>query len=985
MTLSSSTTTATTTMASGVARSPFRTPQRASSGHSPTYYAKTSTNNNQTTTYTRRRPSHDDGAAYGPSVLDQLHAEQKSTIEALTYQIEFYRQREERYKKEMETLRKYVDDVSDKHGSREEAASVTRLAMENRVLGEEVDTLRNKLSVWTDEKARHQRQQQELEQQLHDAKLSLASFTQAVEQLELKMQRKDAEVQTTVLELEQDVRVKTQESTQARHECDVLRQQLQHLQTLNDENQRLRSEVQSVLQTTTTQSSEVEELRKSLREVEAVKTQRETALLEIQTRLGETTAEATTLRLEVEQKQRAIEELQSQLQSSSKLLALREKLITSDSTLKQESEAQRLELRTRINQLENERNTLRGDISALETQCRELKAERDAIKSRLSTKDHAVVVSTLRSEMSALKERLRAQSQHEKAALQSEKESLLKEIDQLTTRLAEKERLIRRLQDEMLSKETTEKRYAHETTMLRSTVERLERDLAHARLQYQELIDARGSLAEQLDYGFKELLEDEQTASAAFRQVEALQHELETVKRELALREKQLASANDELEHISTRGDRSASELRCKIDALHEQLNEKDQELRLARQAEMELSLVEQEKNQWDTQMKKLRSLFQADVEAERERGEEVRRQLERVQIDKAEVQARVTALQREIVDRDDQVLRMQTTVEGKDLELAAMKREHKRLGKEMEKLQEELKSATQVIEDSRQAQSKRERRLMRERQQLEEHLTQLVARIEAASKRNEELGNKVVSLVKKTKSDGTEIVALSTQVKAEKQKVAQLERAMASVRGRDVGSSDELQRRLRDVTAVKESYQNELAQLQKALDHALNEKDVMQRQRADAMKRVKTLMTCQEQMKSTVESHTAELVEEIEVMQNQLDNERKRCTVLLGNEKTLLRDITEKNATITRLQQNIAALQQQLHKPSSSSSSVGNAYESKKRSSNPPRYVSNDTSLSSVQSNGSKATSAKELDRILGNLERISEFSTRSSSPLAP
>ena len=40
------------------------------------------------------------------SVLDELHAEQKSTIEALTYQVVLFRKREERYKKEVETLRR---------------------------------------------------------------------------------------------------------------------------------------------------------------------------------------------------------------------------------------------------------------------------------------------------------------------------------------------------------------------------------------------------------------------------------------------------------------------------------------------------------------------------------------------------------------------------------------------------------------------------------------------------------------------------------------------------------------------------------------------------------------------------------------------------------------------------------------------------------------------------------------------------------------
>ncbi|KAG1691766.1 hypothetical protein DVH05_026140 [Phytophthora capsici] len=53
--------------------------------------------------------------------------------------------------------------------------------------------------------------------------------------------------------------------------------------------------------------------------------------------------------------------------------------------------------------------------------------------------------------------------------------------------------------------------------------------------------------------------------------------------------------------------------------------------------------------------------------------------------------------------------------------------------------------------------------------------------------------------------------------------------------------------------------------------------------------------------------------------LQHQMDSERKRCAVLLANEKTLLRDLQERNTAITKLQRTISALQQQVQDKTSS------------------------------------------------------------------
>jgi chromosome segregation ATPase len=242
---------------------------------------------------------------------------------------------------------------------------------------------------------------------------------------------------------------------------------------------------------------------------------------------------------------------------------------------------------------------------------------------------------------------------------------------------------------------------------------------------------------------------------------------------------------------------------------------------------------------------------------------------------------------------------------------------------------------------------------------------------------------------MKQLKGYEAEIIALKTQLKAEKHKRNELERALATVQrsaGQDAESTENLKRRLHELASLKESYQGEVHQLKRSLERAQSEKDAVHRQRDEAIKRVSMLMKCQEQMKSTVESHTVELIEEIETLQSQLDDERKRTTVFLGNEKTLLRDITEKNATITRLQQTVTALQQQERELQSGMRPAG----LRKNSPRDRRYASFPSSTSPTAgapttpktSNCSEVSSStQELNRILGSLERISEFSARSPS----
>ncbi|KAG6623894.1 myosin-like protein [Phytophthora cinnamomi] len=201
---------------------------------------------------------------------------------------------------------------------------------------------------------------------------------------------------------------------------------------------------------------------------------------------------------------------------------------------------------------------------------------------------------------------------------------------------------------------------------------------------------------------------------------------------------------------------------------------------------------------------------------------------------------------------------------------------------------------------------------MLKERKKLEREMIQLVSRIESAGQRNFELGEKVISFAKQSKVDQTELVALSSQVRSYKVRVKTLENQLRQIHRRSGQDSDivrGLQRKLSDVTCLKERYQVEINKLRQVLEHGAKQ------QRGEAVKRVSILVQCRDDMKATVEDHTAELVGEMKALQHQMGSERKRCAVLLTNEKTLLRDIQERNTAITKLQLTLSMLQKQVRK----------------------------------------------------------------------
>ncbi|KAG3018877.1 hypothetical protein PC128_g11913 [Phytophthora cactorum] len=956
----------------------------------------------------------DDPSSFG-SMLDQLHAEQKGTIEALTCQVEFYRQREERARQELVTLRRCLPLAK----SDDASASVAKLASENRALGDELDALRAKKSGWDRDRARLERQKKELERQLKDAKNTLTSFSQAIEQLEIKMQRKEAEVQTRCLELEHELDDKAQECEQLQQNKVAMQQQLENLQTASDENARLRNELRTLLQTagrnfseharSSRFSSEINSISEKFSSLEDEKCRQETEIQELQQRLTACAAEVSAAQLEVERRNSEIKEMQLKLDNSTSMLTLREQLLASDDSSRKEVEAQRQELATLVSTLQREKGDLQSEISSLYREQEATKAQLQTAKSRLSAKDHSLLVSTLRSEVASLKERLRSEFMHEKDSLKSEVQSLKQEITLLRGRLAEKDLAARNLENELLRSDEKQKQTDYDIRQFKEQIYRLETELVQSRTKYQQLQQCRTSLVEQLDFGFKELLNDEESAASAHEELEKLRNELSRIKKENAALETDRQTFMEEQERIDRINRESSTHQNEKIDELYRQLMKKEEIITSLKNAERLVALLQQEKESWEGNVTDVRLRCESRVESEVRKADGLRSRIEQLEQDKVSLKQQIDALEEESATWNEKMHASELSLRQKDQEVENLKRG-------IACLEGELADATQRIDSGRQEITACEQKLLKERKKMEREMIQLVHRIEIAGQRNFELGEKVIALANQSKVDQTDLVALSSQVKSYKDQVKTLESQIGQIHRRNGQESDtvrDLQRKLGDVTCLKESYQVEINKLRQALEHVQSDYSVAMQQRDEAVKRVRLLVQCREEMKATAEDHTTELVEEIEALQHQMDSERKRCAVLLANEKTLLRDLQERNSAITKLQRTVSVLQHQIHDKSNSndrsssstsghrrrsrgSSNAGSPVSSSNQSTVPttsslsphrnhrrqsepqPQPQPQQLRSSSASSSGSTMTPAKEMEHLLSNLEHISDFSAQ-------
>ncbi|CAI5746307.1 unnamed protein product [Peronospora destructor] len=929
----------------------------------------------------------DDPNSFG-SMLDQLHAEQKGTIEALTCQVEFYRQREERARQELVTLRRCLPLAKGDKGT----ASVATLASENHALGDKLDALQAKKSGWDRDRARLERQKKELERQLKDAKHTLTSFSQAIEQLETKMQRKEAEVQTRCLELEQELSDTKHECEQLQQDKTVMHQQLENLQTDSDENARLRVELHTLLRSAGHSYSkqagsscfpEINSISEKFSSLEDTKRRQETEIQELQGKLAVYAAEVSAAQLEVERKNSEIKEMQLKLDNSTNMLTLREQLLASDDSSKKEVEAQRQELLALVSTLQREKNDLQREISSVCKEKEATKAELQSVKSRLTAKDHTVIVSTLRNEVASLKERLRSEYMDEKSSLISETQSLKQELKLLRGRLAEKDLAARKLENDILRRDEKQKQTEYDIRQLQEQISRLECELGQFRRKYEQLEQCRTSLVEQLDFGFKELLNDEESAASAYEEVEKLRIELTRIKKDsLALETKRQMLA-EELDRTNSNNREQITRQNEKIDELYRQLLEKEEIITSLKSNERQVALLQQEKESWEGAVTDVRLRFESRVETEVRKADNLRSRIEQLEQDKLSLKQQIDALEEENATWKERTHATELSLKQKDEELEVLQRD-------LSRLETQFVDATTRVDRGQEEITIREQKLLKERKKMEREICQLMHRIENAGQRNFELGEKVIELAKQSKVDQTDLVALSSQMKSYKDQVKVMETQLGQIHrrnGMESNTVSDLQRKLNDLACLKESYQIEINNLRQKLDDVQNDYILVKQQRDEAIKRVGLLVQCRDEMQATMEDHTAELVEEIEALQHQMDSERKRCAVLLANEKTLLRDLQERNAAITKLQRTLSVCQREGQDKCSSdrSSSLVSSRRRRSRDSSGAgtpvtAAAANRRTCSSRAPRRAQATMtpAKEMEHLLSNLERISDFSAQ-------
>ncbi|DBA04373.1 TPA: hypothetical protein N0F65_002135 [Lagenidium giganteum] len=917
------------------------------------------------------------------SVLDQLHAEQRSTIEALTCQVEFYRQREERYKKEMETLRSYARDAS---GDNERAEMVVKLAAETRSLEEELYALRNKESVVDVEKQDAEARVQHLEFQLNEARGNLARFTKAIEQLELKVQRKDAENQTHGLQLEQELRLKAQTCESLQRELDRVNLQLDNLQTVNLENQRLRSEMQARdtrdahKETAASMLSEqIEAVKKELEHVKQQKNEFQTTALELQTKLAEAAKDQAAAWLEVEKKKVEIKDLQMRAENSSSMLALREQQSQTEGDRRQQEETERQRLLDIIATLQREKDQAGHQLFDVQSQLDTTTAELKAARTRLLSKDSSVIVSTLKAEITSLKERVRQDIKVETQALRSQKEALEKENMQLHGRCRERDSTIHRLQQNISQFQESIRQSKLDASNLQEQNKRLQVALESAHAQYQQLQDCRSTLADKLDQGLKELLGDDDDVESALREAADLRHELASLKQRNASLEAELGYVRQDAERIQHQARQTAEHVQTKVEALYQEIQDKDRQLMAEKHKALDLQLLEQEKSTWERQVEAIQRSHESREEVLRAEIALRDREVEALKDVEAELRETIATLERTRQEQQHTTDAIAASERHATAEMQSVMKEQERLNAKIEELQQSLEQERAAVAQGKRDKSARERKLLQERKQLENELKKLVERIERASAHNEQLGEQVAKYVRQSRKDHAEIIALETQIKAYRHKIRALEEQLQ--RGTDQlthhdDDMGQIQQQLREMTCLRDSYQVELRKLRDALKNAERERDSHQQQRDSAAKRLKMLLRCQEQMKAAAEEHTTALASEIDTMQRQLEQERQRCSGLLSNEKALLRDLQERNASIQKLQQalTLAHQQQQQSRAAAATPPVPQPAQAGRTAT--PRKVSAPVSL---------LTPAKELDRLLSNLERISEYSSQHPVAAAP
>ncbi|KAF0697473.1 hypothetical protein As57867_011812, partial [Aphanomyces stellatus] len=167
----------------------------------------------------------------------------------------------------------------------------------------------------------------------------------------------------------------------------------------------------------------------------------------------------------------------------------------------------------------------------------------------------SVLVKTLRDEVRLLKGKLEEQFRDEKAQLVQRVQALEGQVVSTQAALRQKDDAIRNLQRDVDARDAAATRADDTKRALDAKVERMERELATAHADLRQLEACRGFLGDNIELGFKELLQLDHETDALERKLAAATASIET-----------LTLERDTLRHDATRAADAADHLRRQVD-----------------------------------------------------------------------------------------------------------------------------------------------------------------------------------------------------------------------------------------------------------------------------------------------------------------------------------------------------------------------------------------------------------------------------------
>ncbi|RHY27984.1 hypothetical protein DYB32_006364 [Aphanomyces invadans] len=167
-----------------------------------------------------------------------------------------------------------------------------------------------------------------------------------------------------------------------------------------------------------------------------------------------------------------------------------------------------------------------------------------------------------------------------------------------------------------------------------------------------------------------------------------------------------------------------------------------------------------------------------------------------------------------------------------------------------------------------------------------DKQMKHLLQRLEAIGKRNAELDEALQHALAQSKQDHVDMVALRARLKSSKEKQAVV---AAEDKARDAVTMKHM------IKQQLDTLQRQVSELQR--DKVRHEADVQQWQRT------------QQHMEAVMETHTKELVAEIEGLQQQVAKATKKADIAVKARRALELEVHEKNSTIAKLHQAVNIL----------------------------------------------------------------------------